>query len=163
LQAWLFGDQHHLPKRCIHADTKPTNVLFHPTASQAVAVIDLDMIAPYYLYYDFADGVRSTANAADESGSNAHIDLALLRAFAQGFLEPLHDLLTRGEKESLVRTLPCVSFMLTVRFATDYCENDRYFRVDDAEHNVRRAEAQYRITEDLMRSDVLKCVREICF
>jgi hypothetical protein len=42
-----------------------------------------------------------------------------------------------------------VIMVQALRFLTDYLENDRYYRVKDQEHNLRRAINQLKMVEEL--------------
>ena len=68
--------------------------------------------------------------------------LDLFAALAQGFVAGLGALDDPALRAALVTAPRYITLTLAVRFLVDYLQGDRYFRVDDAEHNLRRARAQ---------------------
>lgn len=130
------------PLGLIHADTKITNVLFERNTARVLAVLDLDTVMVGRRAWDFGDLVRSAAASGGEDTAGLAMDIDLFAALAQGFVTGLGALADPALRTALVGAPRYITLTLAVRFLVDYLEGDRYFRVDDAEHNLRRARAQ---------------------
>ena len=136
--------------RVAHNDCKISNVLFDANGPRALCVVDLDTVMPGAAGFDFGDLVRSAAARTDENETDAsHIglDLARAEAVASGFCATAA--LTPAEKDTLVEGILYVTFMLAVRFLTDYLEGDRYFRIAYTDHNLDRARNQLALLRDI--------------
>lgn len=136
--------------RIAHNDCKISNVLFAADGHRALCVVDLDTVMPGTAGFDFGDLVRSAAARTDENETDASrigLDLARARAIASGFCETAT--LTPGEKGTLVDGILHVTYMLAVRFLTDYLEGDRYFRTAYPDHNLHRARNQLALLRDM--------------
>lgn len=149
LQIQKLGESGSLSKRVIHNDTKINNVLFD-SQGNAVCVIDLDTVMPGYLHFDFGDMLRTGAATAleDESDlSKVGVDTMLLENFTKGYLTETHAILNLKEIESLALAPAMMSFMMGVRFLTDYVEGDVYYKINYPEHNLVRAKNQFMLTK----------------
>lgn len=136
--------------RIAHNDCKISNVLFEADGHRALCVVDLDTVMPGAAGFDFGDLVRSAASRTDENETDASrigLDPARAKAIVSGFCEATA--LTPWEKETLVDGILHVTFMLAVRFLTDYLEGDRYFRIAYADHNLDRARNQLALLRDM--------------
>ena len=129
--------------RVTHNDTKFNNILLDAQSGEPRAVIDLDTVMAGYAAYDFGDGARTgAATAAEDTGEPQLMGLnrESFRAYADGFLEEAS--LSADELATLPQATAYMTFIMAVRFLTDYLAGDRYYHVDDPEHNLRRARAQ---------------------
>jgi Ser/Thr protein kinase RdoA (MazF antagonist) len=143
-----------LPRRVTHNDTKINNVLIDDATDEAICVIDLDTVMPGSSLYDFGDMIRFGANTAveDEADlSKIELDMKKYQLFTQGFLERAHGFMPADELLQLPLGVRLMTYELVIRFLTDYLDGDRYFRVDNAEHNLTRTRAQIRLLEDIER------------
>jgi Ser/Thr protein kinase RdoA (MazF antagonist) len=150
-----------LPTRVVHGDLKFSNVLFRACGvggrERAVALIDLDTLCRLPLYFDLGDAWRSWCNARPEDEPEAELDMAIFRASAEGYLETVATGFDRGELESLVIAIECVSLELAARFAADTLE-ERYFDWDaerfasSAEHNWARARGQWSLLQQALET-----------
>ena len=136
----------------IHGDCKINNVLFDAEQDQVVAVIDLDTVMVGDRLWDFGDLVRSAAASAVEDAPTIDISLDLFRAIAEGFLAGSGWKPDGMERDAMVRAPRVMALMLGVRFLTDYLVGNQYFKVDDPEHNLRRARGQFRLVSALERN-----------
>ena len=148
--------------RITHNDCKISNVLFDAAAPRALCVVDLDTVMPGAAALDFGDLVRSAAARTDEDEtdvSRVGLDLARVEAIADGYCGTAK--LTATEGETLVDGIPYVTFMLAVRFLTDYLDGDRYFRTAYPKHNLDRARNQLALARhmDDQRLELAKIVR----
>ena len=136
--------------RITHNDCKISNVLFHATTSRALCVVDLDTVMPGAAGLDFGDLVRSAAARTDENETDTSrigIDPGRVEAIAAGYCAAAD--LTSAETETLVDGILYVTYMLAVRFLTDYLDGDRYFRTAYPGHNLDRARNQLALLRDM--------------
>ncbi len=154
-----------LPTRVTHNDTKLNNVMLDADTHRALCLIDLDTVMPGLVAYDFGDAIRFGANTAaeDERRLNlVHLDMALYRAFTEGFLEACGEYLTENEIASLPVGARLMTMECGVRFLTDFLGGDAYFRVERPDHNLDRARCQLRLLEDMeqRRADMERAVEQ---
>ena len=141
-----------LPSRVTHNDTKISNVLFDQHTFDAVCIIDLDTVMAGTVLYDFGDAIRTVANtgAEDEKDlSKIGIDIDLFRAFTKGYLSKTASFLCEIEKSKLAYSSLVMTFIMGLRFLTDYLDGDIYYRVHTKGHNLRRARAQFRLLKTM--------------
>ena len=153
-----------LPIRVTHNDTKTNNILFDKDTLDPLVIIDLDTCMPGLACYDFGDTVRFAACTAEEDRPEGMcLDLRLFRAYAEGYLSEMKDVLTPAEVESLSTGAAVITLELASRFLGDYLVGDRYFRIEYPEQNLRRAQAQLALFQDMMRhmDDMRRIIREM--
>lgn len=141
------------PKRIIHADPKISNVLFHETKHEAVAVIDLDTVMEGTLLYDFGDMIRSYTNTTEDEGvisEQVSFDREMFVATKKGFLSFLEEVLEPIEKENLDYAAKVVVFIQAIRFLTDYLNGDIYYQVSHENHNLYRAVNQINLLKGIL-------------
>ena len=146
-----LGEQGKLPLRATHNDTKFNNVLFN-TDDKAIAVVDLDTVMPGYILYDFGDAIRTGANtgAEDEADlSKVNIDLSLFEAYASGYLEITVNFLEKSEIEYLAFSAKFMTYIIGLRFLTDYIDGDHYYKTMFQGHNLQRARAQFKLLQSM--------------
>ncbi len=134
-----------LAQRLIHGDPKCDNVLFDQSTARAVALIDLDTVAPGLVLWDLGDCLRSVCNPAGEQQASRRpgvFDLTLCRAVLAGYRASGAGL-SVAERQLLFQGVRLLTFELGVRFLTDYLAGDRYFKVDGPEDNLDRARIQF--------------------
>jgi hypothetical protein len=138
-----------LPLRVTHNDTKFNNVLFDGN-DKAVCIVDLDTIMPGTVLYDFGDAIRTGANTALEDErdlARVDINLPIFESYASGFIESTRQILSETEKENLVLSARYMTYIIGLRFLTDYLNGDTYFRVHYPTHNLDRARVQFKLIE----------------
>jgi Ser/Thr protein kinase RdoA (MazF antagonist) len=141
-----------IPMRVAHNDTKFNNVLLGAD-DKGKCVIDLDTVMPGYVHYDFGDGVRTTINTSDEDEKDlnkVNVDLDRFEAFTKGFLVMTRGILTPTEIEYLPLSGPLMSYIMGVRFLTDYLSGDHYYHIDFEHHNLQRACCQLDLTNKML-------------
>ena len=162
-----LGQKGRIPLRVTHNDTKINNVLFDEH-DKAVCVIDLDTVMSGYIHYDFGDAIRTGAASAEEDERDLEkmfIDMELFEAYSRGFLSYVHDLLNETEKKTLAFAPQLMTFIIGLRFLTDYINGDIYFKVKKADHNLIRWKAQKKLLlsmeehEDEM-CDIIKSIEK---
>ncbi len=142
-----------LPKRVTHNDTKINNILF---ADDVILVIDLDTVMPGAIMYDYGDMVRTFTSPAEEDEQD--LEKVIFRtehfeALTKGYLEPLKDNLTAGEKKSLLTGAKSIIYEQALRFLTDYLNGDIYYKTAYPEHNLVRARTQFKLLEGIMENE----------
>jgi len=150
-----------LPDRICHGDLKANNVRFAgregSASERAICLVDLDTLGPLPLAYELGDAFRSWCNRAGEDDTEAALDLDLLEASVEGYLEGLGRDLGEAERRALVAGPEWVSLELAARFARDALE-ESYFGWDPArygsrgEHNLVRARGQWSLHEACVAS-----------
>jgi len=142
-----------LPIRACHNDTKINNMLFCNKTQQAKAVIDLDTCMPGYWMFDFGDMVRTFCSPEAEDSTNldgVQVRENIFQAIVDGYVAPLQQIITTQEKQSFWLGAKVMSFMIGVRFLTDYIDGDNYFGTKYPTHNLDRARNQFALYRDLL-------------
>jgi hypothetical protein len=146
-----LGKEGRIPVRITHNDTKFNNILFDRN-DKAICVIDLDTVMPGYVHYDFGDAIRTAANVASEDEedlSKIEMDISLFEAHARGYLSETGQTLNETEKEYLAFAPILITFIMALRFLTDYIDGDHYFKIHHPYHNLQRAKAQFKLVESM--------------
>ncbi len=156
-----------IPLRVTHNDTKINNILFDCETGDAVCVIDLDTVMQGSMLYDFGDALRmgGSTGAEDETDlSLVHFDSDCFRAFAEGYLSEMGDLLTPEELRLLPFSVRLLTYECGIRFLTDYLNGDTYFRIHREHHNLDRARNQFKLVTELeeKEAELSAIVKEIC-
>jgi Ser/Thr protein kinase RdoA (MazF antagonist) len=141
-----------IPVRVTHNDTKFNNVLLGAD-NKGKCVVDLDTVMPGYVHYDFGDGLRTTISTSDEDEKDLNkinVDLDRFEAFAKGFLEMSREILTAIEMKHLALSGPLMSYIMGIRFLTDYLSGDHYYQIDFETHNLQRANCQLDLTDKML-------------
>ena len=154
-----------LPLRVTHNDTKINNVLFSSEDHQALVVIDLDTVMPGLMGHDFGDAIRFAANFCEEDcvdPAQAGVDMAVFRAFAEGFLEKTAPSMTQTEADTLALSCFCLTAELCTRFLGDYLQGDPYFKTLYPEHNLVRTRCQIALCKDMLakRGEMERIIRD---
>lgn len=151
-------EDHTIPLRVTHNDTKLSNILFDKNTDKYVALIDLDTIMPGSIVYDFGEGIRTgiTLAAEDEQDiSKIHVDMERFEAFTKGFLSEMKNTITKEELELLPTGAWMMTYENTIRFLADYLNGDTYFAVDKdiPDHNLVRVKAQFEIVKQIEQNE----------
>lgn len=143
-------------RRPVHGDPKLDNFLFDVTSGRAASLIDLDTVKPGVIHHDIADCLRSCCNRVGESparGEQARYDLEICRALLNGYYAEAETIGAELQVEHLLAAIRLIPFELGVRFLTDHLNGNRYFRTEFPEQNLRRAETQFQLVEDIERQE----------
>ncbi|KAA3660830.1 MAG: aminoglycoside phosphotransferase family protein [Calditrichaeota bacterium] len=143
--------EHKIHQRITHNDTKFNNILFDKT-EKALCVVDLDTTMPGYVHYDFGDAIRTGCNTGAEDDANLEnirLDIDLFSAYTHGFLTETISFLTDTEVETLAFSAKLLTFIMALRFLTDYIDGDNYYKIQFEGHNLQRANAQFRLLEKM--------------
>jgi len=135
-----------------HNDTKINNVLMDKHTGDGVCIIDLDIVMPGSILYDFGDAIRFGASTAIEDEcdlSKVSLDLDMFETFVRGFVGELHDYITPEE----ILALPMGAYLMTletgIRFLGDYLNGDVYYHTRYPGHNRDRARNQLCLLADM--------------
>ncbi len=138
-----------IPLRVTHNDTKLNNLLFN-YQNKAICVVDLDTVMPGSLLFDYGDSIRTTTATAEEDEADLDrvgFNMDYFRAYTRGFLSETKGILTELEKANLVLSSMYMTFIMGVRFLTDYLEGDHYYKINRKSHNLDRCRAQFRMVK----------------
>ena len=140
-----------LPVRVTHNDTKLSNVLFDRTTGEYITFIDLDTVMPGTVLFDTGDMIRtgcSTATEDEKDLSIVHFSLDYFRAMEDAYLSS-NDMLTEREASLFAESGRTITFIMALRFLTDYLNGDTYYRVDYDDHNLVRTRNQIKLIEEM--------------
>jgi hypothetical protein len=140
-----------IPARITHNDTKVNNVMFDQN-NKAFCIVDLDTVMPGSVLFDFGDAIRTGANTSNEDEKDlslVDVNLPVFKKYAEGFLENTYKSLTKEEIENLSFSTRFMTFIIGLRFLTDYIDGDNYFRVNHYNHNLERTRVQFRLVEKM--------------
>lgn len=127
-------------ERLIHGDCKVNNLLFRDDTDAVARILDLDTIMEGNWAWDIGDLVRSAAAVGGQFSADRFL------AVVEGFVPAAG---IDADPEALLLAPRYVALMLAVRFLTDHLQGDRYFRVTTRGDNLRRAEAQFRLLQNM--------------
>jgi len=136
-----------VPLRIAHYDTKLNNILFDKNG-HAICLIDLDTVMPGYIFYDFGDAVRTMANDANEDEadlSKIGFNRNYYQALLDGYLEETSIFMSKIEKDWLSYSPFYMTFLMGLRFLTDFINGDIYYKTGFPEHNLVRARCQFEL------------------
>jgi len=133
-----------LPKRVIHYDTKINNFLFEKKTDKVLALIDLDTLMPGCVLSDIGDMIRTYSNTLGEESKDIS-EVTCNKDIVAAIVNKFKDSLTLREIEYLIFGGLAITFMQSVRFLTDYLNNDIYYKTNYENQNLVRAENQWRL------------------
>lgn len=144
-----------IPSRITHNDTKINNILFDENG-QILCVIDLDTVMPGLVHFDFGDAIRTAACTTEEDETDLDkitINLEIFESFAKGFLEETKSFLNEKEISLLTHSAKFMTFIMGLRFLTDYIEGDVYYKIKHPSHNIERARAQFKLVSEITKKE----------
>lgn len=127
--------------RVQHHDTKITNILFDDN-DKAIYVIDLDTVMGGFFISDLGDMIRTYCSPVDENEADLnkiYIREDYLQAVIDGYLIAMGDSLTEFEINHAYFSGEVLIYMQSLRFLTDYLNDDKYYKVSYENHNYIRA------------------------
>jgi hypothetical protein len=117
-----------------------------------MCIVDLDTVMPGSVLFDFGDAIRTGANTAAEDEkelSKVDVNLPIYEAYTRGFLKNTGSALTWAEINNLAFSARFMTFIIGLRFLTDFIDGDTYFRTAYPDHNLIRAKVQFRLVEQM--------------
>lgn len=142
-----------IPLRIVHNDTKLNNLLFRD--KKAVAVIDLDTVGPGILFYDYGDAVRTCANSAKEDEqdlSKVNFDLEAFEALTIGYIEQVKTITTATEEKLFYKAPFLMTYIMGIRFLTDFLNGDIYYKTSYPDHNLKRSLVQKTLIDKMEKN-----------
>ena len=160
-----LGREGKIPLRITHNDTKFNNILLDQN-DKALCVIDLDTVMPGYVHYDFGDSIRTATNTATEDEtdlSKVKMNINLFKAYSEGYLSEAGKTLNNVEKEYLAFAPKLITYIMAVRFLTDFIDGDNYYKIHHELHNLQRAKAQLKLVMSMEEQyvEMRKIIREL--
>lgn len=140
-----------IPTRVAHNDTKISNILFDQN-KEVLCVIDLDTCMSSTSLNDFGDAIRSYTNTGAEDDcdlSKVSMSLEMFKAYTEGYLSERKDTLCKSEFDNLSFSALYITFEQVLRFLMDYIDGDIYYKTSYPEHNLVRANAQYKLLQSM--------------
>jgi hypothetical protein len=158
-----------LPIRITHNDTKFNNILFNKY-NKAMCIVDLDTVMPGSVLFDFGDAIRTGANTVCEDEKDlslVNLNLDIYRSYALGFIQETKKSLTAYEISNLAFSARYMTFIIGLRFLTDYLDGDPYFRTNYPDHNLDRTRVQFKLLQSMEQKAeamelIVKKACEIC-
>lgn len=148
-----------LKLRITHNDPKLSNILFDPD-NNGICVIDTDTVMPGTIAFDFGDAVRTIcADSKEDEKNEEEIKLNLLyfNEFTKGFLSKIYTIADKSDLNSLINGVKVLTFIMGLRFITDYLNGDIYYTINYDDHNFIRARNQFILLEDvLLKEEILR-------
>lgn len=138
--------------RIVHNDTKINNVLFDQDTGKTVGVIDLDTLMPGYFIYDLGDMVRTFVCPVSEEEHD--VSLITFRkdiydAMLSGYLSEMGSVMSQAERGAIPFAGQMMTYIMALRFLTDYLRGNTYYHITYPEQNLVRAANQLRLLEVL--------------
>ncbi|WP_315814470.1 phosphotransferase [Paraflavitalea speifideaquila] len=138
--------------RVMHHDCKLSNILLDTASHQALCPVDLDTVMPGLFFSDVGDMIRSMSATQDENSTQWEgiaINGDFYKAIIAGYLEGIGDNFTPAEKQHIHQAGLMMVYMQSLRFVTDFLNNDVYYKIDYPEQNLNRALNQLILLERL--------------
>ena len=148
----LSSDEGHRYNRLSHNDAKLNNLLLHPENEPAV-ILDLDTVMPGSLLFDLGDGLRSIATSAKEDEpdlTQVCIHWDYYQQYEDAFLAEVNSMLNQDEQRYISFAGPYMTFIMGLRFYTDFLDGNRYYSCNYPEHNLVRARNQFHLFHQMM-------------
>lgn len=147
-----------LPCRVTHNDAKLQNMLFSMTTGDFLTFIDLDTVMPGTILFDTGDMMRTGCSLAEEDEEDlekVRFSVPFFQAMKDGYFS-LSDGMPADMEASLFNESGlAITFIMALRFLTDYINGDTYFRVDRPDHNLVRARNQMRLIEEMEKHQII--------
>lgn len=138
--------------RVMHHDCKLSNILLDETTHQAICPVDLDTVMPGLFFSDVGDMIRSMSPTRDENSTEWEaiaINGDFYKAIIAGYLDGMGDTFTSAEQQHIHKAGLIMAYMQSLRFVTDYLNEDVYYKITYPEQNLNRALNQLILLERL--------------
>ena len=148
LDFWSLVEEGTIPMHVTHNDTKISNILFNESDGSMLCMIDLDTVMSSTSLNDFGDAIRSYANTGaedDRNLDNVSMDIAMFKAYAEGYLHEQKASMVQSELDWLAFSARYITFEQVLRFLMDYIDGDKYYKISYPDHNLVRSRAQYKL------------------
>lgn len=145
----------HLKERIVHNDTKINNILFSDISGKALCVIDLDTLMQGYFIYDLGDLVRTCVSPVSEEESDTSKIIFrqnFYDAVIDGYLSEMNPFLSEKEKKIIPFAGMMVTYIMALRFLTDFLNGNVYYQIHYPLQNLIRATNQLKLLELLEKN-----------
>lgn len=142
--------EQNLPQRLVHNDAKLSNILFQKNGD-ALFLIDLDTVMLGYVHYDFGDMVRTVCSGvADDEKKIEQLKFQprLYEACKIGYTSLADSFLSKEELSSLDHSVSFMTYMMAVRFLTDYLNGDIFYKTKYPTQNYDRLRCQFQLLRE---------------
>ncbi len=149
-------EQKAIPWRIVHNDTKISNVLMHAVTGQGVCAIDLDTVMPGTLLYDFGDMMRTFLSPAAEDEtdlSKVQVRMPIFEALTVGYWTEVGPWITSIERENLLFGGHLMTYIMGIRFLTDYLQGDVYYKTHRPGQNLDRCRTQMCLLQEMKKQE----------
>ena len=105
---------------------------------------------PGYSFFDIGDVLRSGIISAAEDErdlSKVTLNHEAYSAFHEALIKTANSVLSQKEVEYIPLSGGYMSFVLSVRFLTDFFNLDSYFKTKYSDHNLVRAKCQLKVSD----------------
>lgn len=146
----INADKKNYPLHILHHDCKIANILFDIHTQKIICPVDLDTTQNGLFFSDFGDMIRSMTPSLPESAKeidNIELRTDFYEAIKKKYLTAMKDELTAREKEEIDIAGPVIIYMQSLRFLTDYLNNDIYYKTEYAEQNFFRTANQLKLLD----------------
>lgn len=143
-----------IPVRIVHNDTKINNLLF--VGNKAKVIIDLDTVGPGILYYDYGDALRTSACTTKEDEQDltrVDFNMNAFEQFSKAYLHQVSSILTKEEEENFHLAPVLLTYIMGIRFLTDYLNGDTYYKTSYPEHNLVRSKVQMQLIKAIEKRE----------
>jgi Ser/Thr protein kinase RdoA (MazF antagonist) len=145
-------DDHNYPLRIMHHDCKISNVLFDANSKAIICAVDMDTVMPGRFFSDVGDMVRTMACSVNENNTNWQsitIRKDFYKSIIKGYLEGIENSFTLQETEHIHYAGLLMTYMQSLRFLTDFLNNDVYYQTSYENQNFDRAKNQLLLLKGL--------------
>jgi Ser/Thr protein kinase RdoA (MazF antagonist) len=151
INQWLQTGK--IPSRVCHNDTKIDNILFDTKNNKVKSIIDLDTIMCNSIIYDFGDAIRTSCNSTSENDSNinnVNFNFEFFKAFSKGYLKETKSFISKEELNLLPFSGILLALEQSIRFFTDYLNNNIYYTVDYPKQNLDKGLNQLMLAKKML-------------
>lgn len=160
LELQYLYEEELFPLRVTH-NSFVANDLLLDSNNRPLCVLNLDLVMPGIIHYDFGDAVRSVCNMEGEYPQRLDkvgFDFALFEQFVTGFMGKAEELLTWKEKNTLHLGCKVMPYLQTIRYLIHYLEDNPTLRTKQPEECLFLAHAQLRLLHSILKQE--KQIRE---
>ena len=149
-------------QQVIHADTRVNNLIFHPSKSRVLRIVDLDTLMVGHPALDFGDLVRSAMTGLDADHWREDVVASRLSDLCNGFFSMFP--LESGDNLEIYSKAPShMCIILGMRFLLDHAKGDKYFKVNERGDNLVRTRRQmeYAHRFQTIQKDLLATIEDV--
>jgi Ser/Thr protein kinase RdoA (MazF antagonist) len=139
-------DNKNYPLRIMHHDCKISNILLDTNTNEIICPVDMDTVMPGKFFSDVGDMIRTMACSVNESSTdweNIFLNKNYYKSILKGYLEGIGNSFTIKETTDIHYAGLLMTYMQSLRFLTDFLNNDVYYQTNYREQNFHRAKNQF--------------------